>query len=148
MKKISYLFLLVLLLAVFGSCKERYSVGERIGTVTKFSNAGVIWRSWDGHINITQTGMNSVGEPFEFSVDNDKNDPNIISLLSKASTDGWKVKICYHQVWGLKNVFHNRGESDYFVDSVKVLDKDFTKKLEFNSGKSKKDTTFVYILNK
>ena len=148
MKKISYLFLLVLLLAVFGSCKERYSVGERIGTVTKFSNAGVIWRSWDGHLNITQTGMNSVGEPFEFSVDNDKNDPEIISLLSKASTDGWKVKICYHQVWGLKNVFHNRGESDYFVDSVKVLDKDFTKKLEFNSWKSKKDTTFVYILNK
>lgn len=151
MKKIFYLLFLVLTITVFGSCKERYSVGERIGTVTKFSNAGVIWRSWDGHLNITQTGMNSAGEPFEFSVDNDKNDPKIISLLSKASTDGWKVKICYHQVWGLKNVFHNRGESDYFVDSVKVLDKDFTKKLEFNSGSStkpKKDTTFVYILNK
>lgn len=154
MKKIKILFMMFVISSmVFGftSCKERYSVGERIGTVTKFSRAGVIWQSWDGHLNITQTGMNSAGEPFAFSVDNDHEDPKIVSLLSKASTDGWKVKICYHQVWGLKNVFHNRGESDYFVDSVKVLDKDFTKKLEFNSGasnKSKRDTTFVWILNK
>lgn len=41
------------------SCIEHLSDGERVGTVTKFSKAGVIWDSWDGHLNITQTGMNS-----------------------------------------------------------------------------------------
>lgn len=146
MKK--YLFLFLVALTMLSSCKERYSVGERIGTVTKFSNAGVIWDSWDGHLNITQTGMNSVGEPFEFSVDNDVNNPKLISLLSKASTNGWKIKIIYHQVWGFKNLFKNRGESDYFIDSVQVLDNNFTNNFEFNTTKPKRDTTFVYILNK
>lgn len=148
MKHLKLLFITALITLVMGSCVEHYSNGERIGTVTKFSNAGVIWKSWDGHLNITQTGMNSVGEPFEFSIDNDNENPKLINTLSEASTYGWKVKIIYHQVWGLKNVCKNRGESDYFVDSVQVLDKDFTKKLEFNNGAHKRDTTFVWILNK
>jgi hypothetical protein len=28
-------------------------------------------------------------------------------------------------VWGFKNFFQNRGETDYFVDDVTVLDRDF-----------------------
>jgi len=110
----------------FTSCKEHFSDGERVGTVTKFSKAGVIWDSWDGHLNITQTGMNSAGEPFEFSMDNDKSDQTaIVNELIKAQRYGWKIKVIYHQVWGFKNIFKNRGESDYFVDSLEVLDKEF-----------------------
>ena len=66
MKKITLLICCMLLMLVTTSCVENYSNGERIGVVTKFSKAGVIWDSWDGHLNITQTGMNSSGEPFEF----------------------------------------------------------------------------------
>ena len=77
----------------FTSCKEHFSDGERVGTVTKFSKAGVIWDSWDGHLNITQTGMNSAGEPFEFSMDNDKSDQTaIVNELVKAQRYGWKIR--------------------------------------------------------
>jgi hypothetical protein len=66
--------------------------------------------------------MNSA-TPFEFSVDNDANDPKVISTLDSAATNGWKVKIKYHQTFG-KNWFNNRGETNYFVKEVIVLDKD------------------------
>lgn len=126
MKKILLSTLVVA--SLFTSCKEHFSDGERVGTVTKFSKAGVFWDSWDGLLNITQTGMNSSGEPFAFSMDNDRNDQQkLIDTLIKAQVEGWKINIKYHQVWGAKNCFNNRGESDYFVDDVIVLDKNFSK---------------------
>lgn len=103
------------------SCTENYSNGERIGMITKFSKKGLIFDSWEGTLNTTQTGMNSA-EPFEFSVDNDINDPKVIATLDSAATEGWKVKVKYHQTFG-KNWFKNRGETDHFVTEVIVLDK-------------------------
>ena len=149
MKKV--LFIIVVSLLVFTSCIENYSNGERIGVITKFSKSGVIWDSWDGLLNITQTGMNSSGEPFTFSVDNDVNDENVIKQLQDAANYGWKVKIVYHQVWGFKNFVNNRGESNYFVDKVIVLDKNFTEKFNFNKSDeqngSAHDTIYVVINN-
>ena len=29
-------------------------------------------------------------------------------------------------MWGFKNFFSNRGETDYFIDDVTVLDRDFS----------------------
>lgn len=127
MKKL--LFMLLLATTLF-SCKERFSEGERVGTVIKFSQAGVIWDSWDGELNLTQTGMNTSGAPFYFSFDNDRSDQQaLIDTMVEAQRCGWKIKIIYHQVWGIKNVWNNRGESDYFVDNIEVLDKDFAKPL-------------------
>lgn len=98
MKKI---FIFLVAMACLTSCKEQFSNGERVGTVTKFSKAGVFWDSWDGLLNVTQTGMNSSGEPFAFSMDNDRNDQQkLIDTLVKAQVEGWKIKIKYHQVWG------------------------------------------------
>jgi hypothetical protein len=151
MKKLFILFIAVASLSLT-SCKEHFSDGERVGTVTKFSKAGVIWDSWDGLLNVTQTGMNSSGEPFEFSMDNDRSDQDsVINLLMDAQRYGWKVKIIYHQVWGLKNIFSNRGESDYFVDGVQILDKSFSKPLEGLSTSSNSvihngDTIYVKII--
>jgi hypothetical protein len=126
MKKIILISLVSLVLLSMSSCKERFSDGERVGTVTKFSKAGVIWDSWDGMLNITQTGMNSSGDPFEFSFDNDRSDQGaLIDTMIVAQREGWKIKIKYHQVWGAKNVCNNRGESDYFVDSIEILDRNF-----------------------
>jgi hypothetical protein len=115
----------VLLCLLLVSCKENYSVGEKVGTLTEFAKSGLIWDSWDGRLNLTQTGMNTAGEPFEFSFDNDRNDQDsLISLLQKAQVEGWKIKIKYHRVQGW-NWFENRGRFDYFVDDVEVLDKNF-----------------------
>ncbi|MGI6222207.1 MAG: hypothetical protein ACOYJG_01200 [Prevotella sp.] len=132
-----------------GSCKEYYSEGEKVGNLIEFTKKGVIWDSWEGRLNLTQTGMNTSGEPFSFSFDNNRNDQDsLIKLLYQAQVEGWKVKIKYHEVWGLKNLFYNRGETDYFVDGVTVLDKDFanvSKRLTGDRQGRVVDTVYVVI---
>lgn len=121
MKTIKILAIALTSMMFVTSCTENYSNGERIGLVTQFSKTGIIWKSWEGHLNMTQTGMNS-STPFDFSVDNDNEDTTIIKTLDSAATYGWKVKITYHETAG-KNWFKNRGETDHFVTNVEVLDK-------------------------
>ena len=113
--------LLFCILFIFQSCSENYSNGERIGLVTQFSRSGVFWKSWEGHLNLTQTGMNS-STPFDFSIDNDNEDPKIVKMIDSAAQYGWKVKLVYHQTFG-KNWFDNRGETDHFVTDVQILDR-------------------------
>lgn len=144
--KFKLLIALLVCAVCFTSCKEHFSDGERVGTVVKFSKAGVFWDSWDGELNLTATGMNTSGEPFCFSFDNDRTDQDsLINLLTEAQRYGWKIKIIYHQVWGFKNMFNNRGESDYFVDRVEVLDKTFAKPLQRITTGSVVDTVYVVI---
>jgi len=65
---------------VLTSCSENYSNGERIGVITQFSKTGVVWKSHEGHLNVTQTGMNS-SVPFDFSIDNDNEDPSLVKMI-------------------------------------------------------------------
>lgn len=119
MKRI--LFIAIAFMAI--SCSENYSNGERIGLVTQFSQTGIIWKSWEGHLNLTQTGMNSSSAaPFDFSIDNDRQEPEAVALIDSAANKGWKIKITYHETAG-KNWFRNRGQTDHFVTKVEVLDK-------------------------
>ncbi|WP_158825967.1 hypothetical protein [Mucilaginibacter lacusdianchii] len=118
MKKLLSLALIVL---AFSSCTENYSNGERIGVITQLSRTGVFWKSYEGHLNVTQTGMNS-SVPFDFSIDNDHEDTAVINTLTKAAENGWKVKLIYHETQG-KNFFNNRGQTDHFINKVEVLDK-------------------------
>jgi len=79
------LFLSLAAVVMFTSCTENQANGERIGMITKFTKGGIIWKSHEAHLNATQTGMNSA-EGFDFSVDNDINDPVIIATLDSAAT--------------------------------------------------------------
>lgn len=123
-------------LIVFSSCTENYSNGERIGVITQFSETGLIWKSWEGHLNVTQTGMNS-SVPFDFSIDNDNPDQQIINKLDSAAQYGWKVKLVYHETAG-KNWFNNRGETSHFITKVEVLEKNFGN--AFNGSLQQKNT--------
>lgn len=108
---------------ILTSCSENYSNGERIGMVTQFSRRGMFYKSWEGSLNLTQTGMNSSGaEPFVFSVDNDNEDTAVIKKIDSAAQFGWKVKIVYHETYG-KNWLGNRGSTNHFVRQVEVLDR-------------------------
>jgi hypothetical protein len=148
MKTIKFICLSLGLALVMTSCTENYSNGERIGMLTKFSQKGLVFDSWEGTLNTTQTGMNSA-QPFEFSVDNDVNDAKTIAALDSAATYGWKVKIKYHQTFG-KNWFSNRGETNFFVNEVQVLDKDpignmFGDRTAAPTGGRVVDTIYVVI---
>jgi hypothetical protein len=144
MKKILTLIGTVLLLS---SCSENYSNGERIGVITQFSETGLIYKSWEGHLNVTQTGMNS-SVPFDFSIDNDRPDEQVIKTLDSAAQYGWKVKLIYHQTTG-KNWFGNRGETDHFINRVEILERNFGN--AFNGTQEQKvtgkviDTIYVVI---
>lgn len=145
MKKTQLLLFASLLLLI--SCTENYSNGERIGVITQFSETGLIWKSWEGHLNVTQTGMNS-SVPFDFSIDNDRPDQQVIKTLDSAAQYGWKVKLVYHETAG-KNWFHNRGETSHFITKVEVLEKNFGN--VFNGSQSQKnvgrvvDTIYIVI---
>ncbi len=143
---IKTLSLAALICLAITSCKEEYSVGEKVGTLTEFAESGLFWDSWDGRLNLTQTGMNTAGEPFEFSFDNDRNDQDsLINLLKQAQVDGWKIKIKYHRVMGW-NWFENRGRFDYFVDDVEVLDKNFANVLRTGNGERGHVVDTVYVV--
>lgn len=146
----------LLILAIFSSmlltsCKENYSNGEKVGNLIEFTQKGVWWDSWEGRLNMTQTGMNTSGEPFSFSFDNDRDDQDsLITLMKEAQVKGWKIKLRYHETWGFKNLFQNRGETDYFIDEVTVLDKNFANPLRHSFGGGERqgrvvDTVFVVI---
>jgi hypothetical protein len=145
------LFVLFAISILGTSCNENYSNGERIGLVTQFSKTGNFFKSWEGHLNVTQTGMNS-SVPFDFSVDNDDEPEGIAKTLDSAATLGWKVKIKYHETFG-KNWFNNRGNTDHFVTSVDVLDKTPVQNalgIRGDSAHAGKiiDTIFVMIVDK
>ena len=145
-KTVKYVVGIILICMLLVSCKERYSVGEKVGTLTEFAKSGLIWDSWDGRLNLTQTGMNTAGEPFEFSFDNDRNDQDsLISLFQQAQVEGWKIKIKYQRVMGW-NWFENRGRFDYFVDDVEILDKNFANVMRGNSNVQGHVIDTVYVV--
>ncbi|GAB3932517.1 hypothetical protein [Mucilaginibacter myungsuensis] len=137
------LLLAALILTGLASCTENYSNGERIGVITQLSYTGVKWKSWEGHLNVTQTGMNS-SVPFDFSVDNNNEDPAVIKQLQAAAEKGWKVKLVYHQTRG-KNWFNNRGETSHFVTKVEVLDTALTS-LFHEQGRAGRVVDTIYVV--
>lgn len=146
MKKIITLILGVIL---FTSCSNNYSNGERIGTVNKISKKGLIWEAYEGHLNLTQTGMTST-EGWDFSIDNDREPEGLISQLDSAAEYGWKVKLTYKQVTGF-NWLQNRGETDYFVTNMEVLDRNFTNSIRSKISNETGhiiDTIYVVIVPK
>ena len=86
MKRLVYLCLVAVVAMTFTGCKENYSVGEKVGNLIEFTKKGVIWDSWEGRMNLTQTGMNTSGAPFQFSFDNDRNDARYGSLGARVVT--------------------------------------------------------------
>lgn len=116
MKKVIFA-LSVLLITV--SCTENYSNGNRVGYISKFSKKGLVWSSYEGELQMTQSGNNTAGI-FEFSIDNNVNDKKVINALQHALEHSEKVELTYHETKG-KNWFGNRGSTNYFVTKVKVL---------------------------
>jgi len=142
MKKI--ILLLFVGLSLSSCVSENYSNGERIGLITQFSNTGAVWKSYEGELHVTQTGMNSTMKDFDFSIDNDHPDTALINTCMKAAQFGWKVKLTYHETIG-KNWFSNRGQTDHFLTKIEVLDKDIATRFENKSTGHIIDTVYVVI---
>jgi hypothetical protein len=131
MKKIMLIGAVAMIL--LQSCREVYSQGERVGTITKFAQQGQFTKTWEGELHVTQTGMNSTAKDFDFSIDADRENErkNVIANLDSAAKFGWKVRLMYHECVG-ENITGNRGHTNFFVDSLIVEDKNFA--YMYNSG--------------
>lgn len=147
------LLLVISTAVLFTSCTENYSNGERIGMISKFSEKGVFYKSWEGDLVLTQTGMNqSANGDFPFSIDNDNPDTTVIKMIDSAANFGWKIKLTYHETFGY-NWFSNRGETNHFISKVEVLDRNplsFMNRTNTDSVRAGKviDTIYVVIVGK
>jgi hypothetical protein len=87
--------------ALCGGCAGlsavKYSDGERVGTVTKFSNRGLLWKTWEGELLMGGVVRDSDGHAaanvWQFSV----TDPAVVRELQEAQDAGEPVRLQYTQ---------------------------------------------------
>lgn len=126
MNKITKATIFLIILA-FTSCSN-YSTGERVGIITKFSNKGAIWDTYEGEL--LQGGLktnakgNSEANIFEFSLDRDQskgqNNKAIIDTINKAMSNSLPVRFIYAQE-KFTNCVNSRGNTNYFITDVKIV---------------------------
>ena len=154
MKKTINLILALFAVVLLGTgCSENYSKADKIGTITSFAKTGHFFKSYEGHLNVTQTGMNSAGTGFDFSIDNDNEPEGLVAKIDSASNNGWKVKLMYHQTNGW-NWFSNRGHTDFFITDIQIMDKNFDDPFGIKQGNKStsnhfgnKDTVYFIMIN-
>lgn len=110
-------------MVVMSSCSN-YSDGERVGIITKFSNSGKVFKSYEGELkvapNVANQGMIGQYETFKFSLDNDRavECETPIDSIKVFAQKGIPVVVNYQQTAYL-NWFDNRGDTQYFIKSIK-----------------------------
>lgn len=123
MKKL-VIYILVIFFAIiagtfFVRCDENYKQGKKYGTINKLAREGQWRKTLEGHLQTTQTGMNS-GAGVDFSVDYNNESPELIAQLDSAASHGWIVELDYHEVLGY-NWLNHRGATNVFVTGCKVV---------------------------
>lgn len=93
-----------------------YSIGERVGYVTKISlQKGIIWKTTEGQMQLGSGQLAALQEPFSFSVV----DKDLILKIQESAEKGLRVKLGYTQWLLMPFKF---GESDYIITSLTKLD--------------------------
>lgn len=90
------LILVSLILAFFlAACGPNYSNGTRVRVVTKLSEKGIIWKSWEGEMLMALPNSVASGaqpEKFDFNVD-----PPCVPKVQAALNSGKRVELVYRQ---------------------------------------------------
>lgn len=113
-KKYLFLALLVVLLIGGGwawfALSADYSDGSRVGTVRKISRKGVVFKTWEGELDLTNYARASSDDAiWKFSVEDDQVARKIEEL------QGSRVRLQYEEKY---YQFDWRGETNYFVTKV------------------------------
>jgi hypothetical protein len=94
-----------------------YDEGVRAGNVVRISKKGVIFKTYEGQLNLQSFGAMKGASPFvetfDFSVE--KNKPEIISELEAVALSGERVNLHYIKRY---TKFPWRGETKYFITGV------------------------------
>ena len=102
-------------------CGSQYSDGDRVGTVTKFSNKGLVCKTWEGEMamenfvsSTDSDGKSIMTNTFDFTV----SDPAIVPQIQDALNKGERVDLHYDQ-----KILNNpcTTSSGYFITKVTPL---------------------------
>ena len=95
----------------------KFSEGYRSGKVMKVSKRGVIFKTWEGQMDLQTFGAvrdnkNMVTETFKFSVEDN---PQLIKELEDAALAGERVNLHYYERY-IKVLW--RGDTKVFVNGI------------------------------
>lgn len=121
--RISFLIFLVIGISVFSFYYWGvYESGVLAGKVLRLSEKGVLFKTYEGKINLETfgalKGTSPIAESFDFSVA--KNNELVIQTLQEVSLSGERVNLHFIKRYAR---FPWRGETKYFVTSVERLEK-------------------------
>lgn len=106
-------------LAVLAGCTLDNGDGEKIGTITRLNQSGVVWSTWEGELlrgGLSQ-GSGSFGAPFHFTV---KATSGLVEKVRTAMLEQQEVKIRY-RLWSNQTPWNGEAESDGYLTSIEVL---------------------------
>lgn len=94
-----------------------YDDGIRAGTILRISKKGMVFKTYEGQLNL-QTfgalkGANPIMESFDFSVESGQDE--VIKALEEAALSGERVNLRYIKRY---TTFPWRGETKYFIVNV------------------------------
>lgn len=116
-----FLFIVLALLVAFMLFMYfgTYSSGNRAGKIVKISESGVIFKTWEGQLDLGTFGAvkssNFASETFEFSIDGSNQE--LLDILHKAQLSGHRVSLKYTEKY-MK--FPWRGNTKYMVVAAEV----------------------------
>ena len=121
-KKSLLIFILVLVALVCFLYFGKYDEGIRAGIVVRISKKGVIFKTYEGQLNLQTFGAMKDSSPFietfEFSVEG-KNS-RIVDELEEISLTGERVNLHYMKRYV---AFPWRGKTKYFITEVERMEK-------------------------
>ena len=117
MKKILAALVLIAVLLMVFFYFGTYSEGTQAGVIMKIQNKGVIFKTWEGRLDMGTVGKSSketLGTKiFEFSIDG--GDKELLEKLQKAQLSGNRVNLFFVQKY---YKFWWNGETKYFATDV------------------------------
>ena len=117
MKKVLAI-VVVILLAIFAFFYfGSYSSGTQAGVVMKISKKGMIFKTWEGRLDMGTVGKSKSSELgtkiFEFSIDG--SDEELIKKLEEVQLSGQRVNLGFEQKYMF---FPWQGDTKFFATSV------------------------------
>lgn len=118
--KIGIVAVLLVVAVSFFLNTASFSSGYRAGVPIKVSHKGVLFKTWEGQLNVgglTSSAQGAIPTTWEFSIVEGKG--QVREKIEQAITEGKRIKLFYEEKY-VK--FFWKGDTKYFVDSVEILD--------------------------
>ncbi len=113
--------LIVIVIGVFAFLSYgNFSSGYRAGVPIKVSHKGVLFKTWEGELNVgglTNSGQGAIPTTWAFSIEKDQ--AEVRQKIEEAITKGKRVKLSYEEKF-VK--FFWKGDTKYFIQEVEILE--------------------------